>query len=95
MAPNPDSSEFLDQQGIKLIQTVVRIFLYYAWALNPTLLRSLNDISCVQDRPTKDTTENAKWFLDYAATYPNSIIRYHVSQTVLQVDSDAAYLVMP
>ena len=43
MAPDPDSSEFLDQKGIKFIQTVVGIFLYYARALDPTMLRVLNE----------------------------------------------------
>ena len=74
MAPDPNSSELLDQQGIKFIQTVVGIFLYYAQDLDPTMLRALNDISRVQARPTKDTMEKAKWFLDYAATYSNAII---------------------
>ena len=74
MAPDPDSSEFIDQKGIKFIQIVVGIFLYYARALDPTMLRALNEISCIQARPTKDTLEKAKWFLDYAATYPNAII---------------------
>ena len=45
MAPDPDSSELLDQRGIKFIQTVVGIFIYYARALDPTMLRALNDIS--------------------------------------------------
>ena len=33
--------------------------------------------------------------LDYAATYPNTIIRYKSIYMVLYVDSDAAYLTMP
>ena len=70
MAPDPNSSESLDQQGTKFIQTVVGIFLYYARDLDPTMLRTLNEISRVQARATKDTMEKAKWFLDYAATYP-------------------------
>ena len=52
MAPDPDSSEFLDQNGIKFVQTVVGIFLYYARALDPTTLRALNEISRIQARPT-------------------------------------------
>ena len=80
---------------MNLIQTVVGIFLYYALVLNPTMLRTLNKISRLQEIPTKDTLAKAKWFLDYAATYPNSIIRYHASKMVLHIDSDAAYLVMP
>ena len=74
MAPDPDSSELLDQKVIKFIQTLVSIFLYYARALNPTMLRALNEISRIQARPTKDTLAKAKWFLNYAATYPNAII---------------------
>ena len=95
MAPYPDSSELLDQQGINFIQTVVGIFLYYARALDPTMLRALNEISRVQARPTKDTMAKAEWFIYYNATYPNAIIRYHASQMVLHIDSDAAYLAMP
>ena len=74
MAPDPESSELLDQKGTKLIQTVVGIFLYYARALDPTMLRALNEISRIQARPTKDTWAKAKWFPNYAATYPNAII---------------------
>ena len=33
--------------------------------------------------------------MDYAATYPNVYVRYHASDMVFMVDSDAAYLVMP
>ena len=94
MDPDPDSSELLNQKGIKFIQTVVGIFLYYAQALNPTMLRALNEISRIQARPTKGIMAQSKWFLDYAATYPNAIIRYHARKMVLHIESDAAYLVM-
>ena len=33
--------------------------------------------------------------MDYAATYPNSIIRYYASDMILHIESDAAYLVLP
>ena len=33
--------------------------------------------------------------MDYAATYPNTFVRYKASDMVLNVDSDAAYLVAP
>ena len=59
------------------------------------MLRALNEISRIQVRPKKDTMAKAKWFLDYAATYPNEIIQYHARKMVLHIDSDSAYLVMP
>ena len=93
--PDLDSSELIDQKGTKFMQSVVGIFLYYARALDPTMLRALNEISRTQVRPTKDTMAKAKWFLDYAATYPNAIIRYHARKMVLHIDSGAAYLVLP
>ena len=58
------------------------------------MLRSLNEISRIQARPTKDTMEKAAWFLYYAETYPNAIVWYHASKMVLHIDSDAACLVM-
>jgi hypothetical protein len=33
--------------------------------------------------------------LNYAVTYSTAIIRYHASDMVLHIDSDAAYLVLP
>ena len=54
MDPDPDSSEFLDQKGIKFIQTVFVIFLDSARALDPTMLRALNEISRIQARPKKN-----------------------------------------
>ena len=38
---------------------------------------------------------NKAMLLDYCATYPNAKIRYHASDMVLHVDTDAAYLVLP
>ena len=33
--------------------------------------------------------------MDYLATYPNAYIRYYASDMILNIDSDAAYLVAP
>ena len=31
--------------------------------------------------------------MDYAATFPNTYVRYYASDMILNIDSDAAYLV--
>ena len=36
-----------------------------------------------------------KMSLDYAATYPNAVIRYKSSNMVLRVDLDASYINIP
>ena len=58
------------------------------------MLRASNEILRVQSRPTRETAEKSRMILDYAATYPNVMLRYKASDMVLHVDSDAAYLTM-
>jgi len=41
------------------------------------------------------TMSACKMLLDYAATYPLAIIRYHASDMALNTNTDAAYLVLP
>ena len=41
------------------------------------------------------TPKKSKMLLDYAATYPNPIIRFKASNMVLHVDSGTEYLTMP
>jgi hypothetical protein len=59
------------------------------------MLPALNKISSQQAQPTKLTIAKCNHLLDDAATYPNTVIRYHVSDMILPVDTHAAYLVLP
>jgi hypothetical protein len=55
-APNPtNNSPLLDNAGKKRIQQVVGSFLYYARAVNPTILMALSNIATQQSVPTKNT----------------------------------------
>ena len=94
-AVNQCDSPLLDKKGIKYVQQVVGSLLYYARALDGTMLPALNTIGSEQAKPTESTKNKCKKLLDYAATYPNAYIRYHASDMVLHVDTDAAYLVLP
>jgi hypothetical protein len=94
MAPIDDAPK-LDKQGIRLVQSIVGSLLYYARAVDPTMLPALNDIGSEQSAATTKTKESCKWLLDFATTYPNAKIRFHASDMQLYVDSDAAYLVQP
>ena len=80
---------------MKWIQSIIGSFLYYTRALNYTLLLAINEISSTQAKPTKFTEEECQQILDYIATYPNIFIYFYVSNMVLLVNSDAAYLVLP
>ena len=59
------------------------------------MLPALNEIATQQAKPTEFTKKKCQRLMDYAATYPNVYIRYHASDMVLHVDSDAAYLIAP
>jgi hypothetical protein len=52
----------------------------------------LNDIATEQTKATEKTQAATNQMLDYLATHPDSTIRYHASDMVLHIHSDASYL---
>ena len=88
-----DDSELLNPILIKFIQRTTGKFLYYARAIDNTMLHALNNIA--SSRNTAETMRATKYFLNYAACNPNAEIIYRKSEMILQGDSDAAYLVCP
>ncbi len=96
-APNPtNDSPFLDNAGKKRIQQVVGSFLYYARAVNPTILMALSNIATQQSAPTKNTKKWVNQFLDYMWTHPDAVIvQYRALDMLLNVHSNASYLSAP
>jgi hypothetical protein len=90
-----DTSPKLNEANKKRIQQLVGSFLYYARAVNPTILMGLSAIASQQALPNEDMRNCINQFLDYMATYPNAKIRYCASDVVLNVYSDASYLSAP
>ena len=95
MAPDPDEINLLVKKATKIIQSILGTVLYYSQSVDTTILQVINEILQVQSRPTRDTKETARMLLDYAATYPDEILRYKANYMVLHVDLDAAYFTMP
>ena len=94
-AKQPDQTPVLNDKQKKFIQSIVGSLLYYARAVDPTMLVALNELSSQQANPHETTLAHTYKLLAYAATHPNAILRFHASDMVLHVDSDAAYLVLP
>ena len=90
-----DDSPFLNDTGKKRIQRIVGSLLFYARALDCTLLHALNVLAAEQAKSTEKTKAAAEYLLDYVATHPNATVRYRKSSMVLWVISDAAYLTEP
>jgi hypothetical protein len=74
------------------IQKVTGSALYYARAVDPTVLMQINDIATEQTKATEKTQAATNQMLNYLATHPNATIRYHASNMVLHIHSDASYL---
>ncbi len=92
-APMPtDDSPLLDDAGKKCIQQVVGSFLYYARAIDLTILMALSNIATQQTTPTENTKKQVDQFLDYMWTHSNAKIRYHASDMILNIHLNALYL---
>jgi hypothetical protein len=87
-----DETPPLTAQQCLTIQKVTGSFLYYARAVDPTVLMPLNDITMEPTKATEKTQAATNQMLDNLATHPDSTIRYHASDMVLHIHSDASYL---
>jgi hypothetical protein len=76
----------------KYIRQVVGVLLYYARAVDPTLLVTLSTLASAQAAPTEYTMSLVKCLLDYVATQPNTILTYKKSDMILSVHSNVSYL---
>jgi len=94
-AKDADSSAKLGPEGKLFIQQVTGTFLYYARAVDSTMLVALSAIASDQAAPTENTMRKTLQFLDYVATHPDAILTYSKSSMVLNVHSDASYLCEP
>ncbi len=71
--PHNDSRK-LNNTEIKQVQKIVGSILYYARAVDMTVLIALSTIASEQTKGTKRTLEKAYQVLDYLATHPNAVV---------------------
>lgn len=94
-APEQDDTAPLSKDRIKRVQAIVGYFLYYARAVDPTMLVALGQIASSQTRATEKVEAACTHFLQYAATYPNATIVYRSSDMVLRIVTDASFFSEP
>ena len=87
-----DESPTIAADRAKRIQQIVGVFLFYARAVDPTMLVSVSKLGSQQARPTEAVAAAAERLLHYAAKYPNASIVFHASDMRLLCHSDASYL---
>mmetsp|Transcript_26440 Transcript_26440/g.37543 ORF Transcript_26440/g.37543 Transcript_26440/m.37543 type:complete len:133 (-) Transcript_26440:204-602(-) len=88
----PDTTAAIDVQDAKKVQEILGTLLYYAQAINSTMLPTIGTLATQQSAPTTKTMEGIKQLLNYCASNPNAIVRYQKSDTVLHAESNASYL---
>ena len=88
----PDISPRLDGKGIKRVQRIVGSILYYARAVDLTVLMALSTIAAEQTIATTNTLAKCTQLLDYLSDNSEATIRYYASDMIMNIHSDASYL---
>ena len=87
MSPEEVNSPSLNATGIKRVQAIVGVVLFYGREVDKKLLLSLNAIGTQQATANESTNEAINHLLDYLATYHNDGIIYRSITMVLAAHS--------
>jgi hypothetical protein len=74
------------------LQEIVGVFLFYARAIDCTMLTTVNKLASKQANPTEDVVAAAHRLMQYAARFPNASVEIRPSNMQLMCHSDASYL---
>ncbi len=88
MDPRPNMQ---DNEETKHVQAVMGTLLYYARAVNSTILTALSSLAMEQAKPTQKSMEKIKQLLDYCTSQKEAIIVYNASKMILAIHSNAEY----
>ena len=76
------------KKQIHLLQRIYGKFLYYARAINSTMMHALNDLASQVTTGTMKTEEAQACFFNYCATNPDAFIVYYASDMIVRGDTD-------
>ena len=74
-----DNSKPMNDKQIKLLQQVYGTFLYYAIAIDCTMLHALNNLTTKIRKGTQETAKALMHCLNYCATNPDAKATYQAS----------------
>jgi hypothetical protein len=84
-------SPLLNKEDTKHVQAVMGTLLYYARAVDSTILTALSSLATEQAKQTQKMMEKVKKLLDCCASQEEAIITYNKSKMILVVHSNAGY----
>jgi hypothetical protein len=85
-------SPALSDKDVNKLQQLTGTLLYYARAVDPTLIMPINVLASEQSNATEVTADKIIKLLNYCNMHPETKIRYHASDMILHIHSDASYL---
>jgi hypothetical protein len=86
------TSPALSDKDVNKLQQLTGTLLFYARAVDPSLIMSINVLASEQSNATEVTADKVIKLLNYCNTHPETKIRYHASDMILHIHSDASYL---
>jgi hypothetical protein len=89
---NEATSPALSAKDVNKLQQLMGTLLYYARVVDPTLIMPINVLASENSKATADTLDKVIKLLNYCNTHPETKIRYHASDMILYIHSDASYL---
>jgi hypothetical protein len=81
----------LNKEETKYVQAVTGTLLYYARAVDSTILQALSSLATKQAKLMQKTIEKVKQLLDYCTRQEEAIITYLASNMILCIHSNAGY----
>jgi hypothetical protein len=74
------------------LQAIICTLLYYAGAVDPTLLTIANELASQQAQPTQRVLKSANRVLSYCSANHHNALIYHACDMSLHAFADASYL---
>jgi hypothetical protein len=85
-------SPALSDKDVNKLQQLTGTLLYYARAVDTTLIMPINVLASEQSNATGITTDKVIKLLNYCNTHPDTKIQYHASDMILHIHCDASHL---
>jgi hypothetical protein len=86
------TSPALSDKEVNKLQQLTGTLLYSAIDVDPTLIMPINVLASEQSKATAVTADKVIKLLNYCNTHQETKIRYHASDMILHIHSDASYL---
>jgi hypothetical protein len=82
---DPTPSPALSEKDVNKLQQLTGTLLYYARAVDPTLIMPINLLASEQSNATEVTADKVIKLLNHCNTHPETKIRYHASEMISHI----------